>query len=76
MQFADYKAQLDEATKTVRCYETIMRTMAHELDARKQALDALSSDNAEAELIKSNKELQSEMIMCFQSVFRHVVSIN
>ena len=42
--------------------------MSHELDARQQAIDTLTSDNDK--LNKSKKKVQSEVIVCLQSVFK------
>jgi len=53
---------LDEAAENVDSYEEAKKKMAHELDARQQAIDALTSDSDK--LNKSKKKIQSEVSVC------------
>jgi len=59
MQLADYKKKLDEAAQSVDGYEEARKKTVYELDARQQAIDALTSDNEK--LNKSKKKIQSEV---------------
>lgn len=60
VQLADYKKKLDEAVQSADGYEEAKKKTAYELDARQQAIDALTSDNDK--LNKSKKKIQSEVI--------------
>jgi len=66
IQVADYKKKLDESVLSVDGYEEAKKKMTYELDARQQAIDALTSDNDK--LNKSKKKIQSEVIGLFTAV--------
>ena len=57
---------MDEAAEGVEGYEEAKKKMSHELDARQQTIDSLTSDNEK--LNKSKKKVQSEVNVCCQSV--------
>ena len=67
-QLADYKKKLDEAVQSADGYEEAKKKTAYELDARQQAIDALTSDNDK--LNKSKKKIQSEVIKLSGNIFR------
>ena len=51
---------MDEAAQTVEGFEEAKKKTTHELGARQQVIDALTSDNDK--LNKSKKKVQSEVM--------------